>query len=166
VGHASERHADHFDVQTSADDRAWQTLSQVLAAGNSTAPRQYSYLDHGVARYGAAMVYYRLCQVDTDGLSQFLPVRTLLVDAPAWALAAYPNPYAQDLSACLTSVETGPITLTLLDAAGHTVLRQQMAAEQGNQVIALPAAAAVPTVPYVLRVQQNGHIGTVRVVRR
>ena len=128
---ASERHADHFDVQASADGRAWQTLSPVQTAGNSTAPRQYSYLDHGVARYGVAIVYYRLCQVDADGLSQFLPVRTLLVDAPAWTLTAYPNPYAQDLSAYLTSVETGPITLTLLDAAGHTVLRQQVAAEQG-----------------------------------
>ena len=46
------------------------------------------------------------------------------------------------------------------------MLRQQVAAEQGSQVIALPAAAAVPTGTYMLRVQQNGHVGTMRVVRR
>lgn len=164
-GTASELHADHFEVQTSADGRTWQTLGRVQAAGTSTAAHQYN-LDHGVARYGAATVYYHLRQVDTDGTGQFSPVRSLASEAPAWALFTYPNPYAQDLSAQLTSAETGPITLTLFDAAGHTVLQQQVAAVLGSQVIALPGAAAMPAGAYVLRVQQNGHTGTVRVVRR
>ncbi len=162
---ASELHADRFDVQASADGKAWQTLGYVQAAGNSSTARNYTYVDHGVARYGAAAVYYRLRQVDLNATSRFSPVCSLLADAPAWALTAYPNPFAQDLGAQLTSDEAGPIALTLLDAAGRTVLRQQAAGQPGTQVIAL-AGAALPAGAYVLRVQQNGHTGTVRVVHR
>ena len=162
---ASERNARLFDVQTSPDGKVWQTLGTVQAAGTSTVTRNYNYQDRNIARYGAATVYYRLRQVDQDGTSQFSPVRALPVDAVAWTLTAYPNPYAQDLSAQLTSSEAGDISLTLVDAAGHVVLRQRAPAQPGTQVIAL-AASGLPAGAYVLWVQQNGHTGTVRVVRR
>ena len=47
----------------------------------------------------------------------------------------------------------------------HALLRHQVAGVPDTQVIALDAAP-LPAGIYLLRVQQNGHAGTVRVVRR
>lgn len=151
---ASELNAAYFEVQVS---RTWQALGQLPAVGTSRTAHDYTFTDKNLARYGTPLVYYRLRQVDQDDTSYFSPVRTLAPAAPAWELTAYLNPYAQDLSAQLTSSEPGPITLTLLDTASHTVLRQQTAGVPGTQLLALPTEAAVPSGAYVLRVQQNPH---------
>lgn len=162
---ASERNAAFFEVQVSTTGERWQTLGQISATGSTSTPHSYAFTDQNYSRYGAATVYYRLRQVDRDGTGQFSPVRSLLADAAAWTLTAYPNPYAQDLSAQITGGESGPVSLVLLDAAGHAVLRQRVAEVSGTQVIALDAAT-LPAGTYLLRVQQNGHAGTVRVIRR
>ena len=161
---ASEQSSAYFDVQASPDGQAWQTLCSLPAAGHSLTAHRYSYVDKTITRYGSPLVYYRLRQVDLDGTATFSPVATLTPDAPAWAVTAYPNPYAQDLSTQFTSSEPGPVTLTLLDGAGRVVLRQQVAGTPGTQVIVLDQAKNLAPGAYVLLVRQNKHAATVRVV--
>ncbi|WP_157887150.1 hypothetical protein [Hymenobacter sp. PAMC 26628] len=92
------------------------------------------------------------------------PLRTFASDAPTWALTAYPIPWAEDLSAQPSS-ESSPLVLTLLGAAGHTVPQQSTTRKPVIQLIGLPAAVSLPPAPMV-RVQQNGRIRTMRVVRQ
>lgn len=161
---ASEKNSAYFEVQASADGRQWQPIGRREAAGSSTAARSYSLLDQGIARYGAPLVYYRLRQVDADGTASFSPLRTLAPPAAAWAVTAYPNPFAQELSAEIKSPESSPLTLELYDAAGRRVLHRQVAGSAGQQLVDL-RAAALPTGSYVLHVRQGRHVGTVRLTK-
>jgi hypothetical protein len=163
---ASEKNSAYFDVQASADGRAWQTLDRITATGNSTTQQSYQYLDRTIARYGVPVVYYRLRQVDLDGTAQFSPLVTLSPDALAWQVTAYPNPYETDLTAQLLTSEAGPVTLTVLDAAGRVVLRREQSVTPGRQVIILDEARSLAMGTYMLQVRQNGHTGTVRIVRK
>ena len=161
---ASEKNAAYFEVQASADGHQFQPIGRVAAAGTSSATRSYALVDKNIARYGAPLVYYRLHQVDADGTASFSPVRTLAPDAAAWAVTAYPNPFAQDLSAQIMSTESSPVTLSLYDALGRRVLHRQVAGNAGQQLVDL-RSAALPTGAYVLHVQQGSHTGTVRLTK-
>lgn len=162
---ASELHSDYFEVQVSLPSQSWQTLGQVQAAGTSGAALSYFFVDKNIARYDASLLYYRLRQVDLDGMSRYSPLQTLSPDDLTWGVTAYPNPYVQGFSAQLTSEEVGPVKLTLLDAAGRIVLQREMAGGLGAQVFRLDEARHIPSGTYVLVVQQNAHAATIRVVR-
>ena len=163
---ASELNSAYFELQASPNGTTWQRLTKVAAAGTSTVAHDYSYLDKGLARYGAPVVYYRLHQVDLDGKEYYSPIVTLSPDAAEWNITAYPNPYEIDLTAQLTTSEAGPVTLTMLDATGRTIMRREISCVPGTQVIALDDAHTVATGTYTLLVRQNAHTGTLRVVRR
>ena len=162
---ASEVNSAYFEVQASADGSKWQVLGQVKAAGTSTTPRDYSLLDKVLARYGAPLVYYRLNQVDQNGTSAFSPVRTLAPDALAWGISAYPNPFATELAATLTTAEAGPATVRLYDVMGRLVFSQQLTATVGSQMLDLRPATSLATGEYVLRVQQGTHTSTLRITK-
>ena len=157
---ASERNSAYFELQASRDGNGgWQVLTTVVAAGNSGQSHSYAFVDQNLARYGASLIYYRLRQVDLDGTAVYSPVRTLAPDA-LWSLSAYPNPFSTTLTATLTTPEAGPATLVLYDLMGRVVLRQQVAATAGSQLIDLQPIADIATGQYVLRVQQGSHSGS------
>jgi hypothetical protein len=162
---ASERNSAYFEVQASTDGRTWKALAPLEAAGTSTSPRVYSYLDRTLARHGSPLVYYRLRQVDRDATVQYSPVVSLISDALPWSLTAYPNPFQATLKAELFSSETGPVTVVLLDALGRVVLRRQVAGVSGRQLLDLDEAGALPSGSYTLHVGQNSHVATVQLVR-
>ncbi|MGI4873913.1 MAG: T9SS type A sorting domain-containing protein [Janthinobacterium lividum] len=162
---ASEANSAYFEVQASPDGSTWQVLGQVAAAGSSSTVRTYSFLDQAIARYGVPLVYYRLRQVDQDGTSAFSPVRTLAPDALAWAISAYPNPSAGELSVQLTTGETGPVKVSVYDVRGTVLLQSELAGSLGTQLLELPGASALAAGTYLLRVQQGAHTSTVRFSR-
>ena len=68
---ASEKNSQAFEVERSTDGRSFARLGTVAAAGAAAAPRGYELLDAKLPA-GAALLYYRLKQVDTDGTLQLL----------------------------------------------------------------------------------------------
>jgi hypothetical protein len=163
---ASELHSASFLVQASTDGQTWQTLGQVAATGNSSSVHGYQFLDRTLSRYGVPLLYYRLCQLDLNATATYSPVVTLRPEVAAWAVTAYPNPYETDLTAQLTSSESGTITVSLLDATGRLVLRRQLTATPGNQLILLDEAHNFPTGTYTLLVRQNAHLASLRIIRK
>lgn len=83
---------------------------------------------------------------------------------PSWSAAAYPNPFAIDLSAQLTTPEAGPVSLTLYDATGRPVLHRVLLALAGSQRLPLSLQQTLPSGVYLLLVRQGNHAGTVRLV--
>ncbi|GAC1597536.1 MAG: hypothetical protein NVS3B25_22670 [Hymenobacter sp.] len=92
---ATEHNSSHFVVERSAGpDAAFRAVGQVAAAGTSTSPRAYSLRDAEAVHQDAAVLYYRLRQVDTDGRQAFSPVVAVAVSKASAApqLDVYPNP--------------------------------------------------------------------------
>ncbi|MBO2012486.1 T9SS type A sorting domain-containing protein [Hymenobacter negativus] len=163
---ASEKNNDRFEIESSPDGRTYHRIATVAGQGSSAQRHDYSLPDSNLARYAAAIIYYRLRQVDRDGTFAYSPVRTIQVPAErGLSVQAYPQPFATDLSLLIRTDEAGPVTIMLHDAVGRALLTRRAALLPGSSTVSLPEAAALPSGVYVLRITQNNHRRTVKVVR-
>ena len=121
---ASEKNNAGFEVQRSANGEAFAKLAWVPGAGTSQMARSYSYRD---AAPLAAVSYYRLKQVDTDGVTSYSPVQTITRTAPT-ALTAYPNPTADQATIAWPATESVATRWLLTNALGQTIGAETLAA--------------------------------------
>lgn len=146
---AQEQNNERFEVEASTDGHTFRRLGAVAGAGNSTSPSTYAFTDARLAAHGAALVYYRLRQVDRDGLFDYSPVRTVAVALGPGGLAVYPNPART--AATVTGATPGA-PVALYDALGRLVLTTT-ADDGGTTPLALPTGR--PAGLYVVRT--GGH---------
>lgn len=87
---SQEINSARFDVESSNDAVAFSKIGSVNAAGNSSVPVSYSFIDNNPVK---GMNYYRLKQVDADGRFIYTPARLVTFDVlnPA-TVKYYPNP--------------------------------------------------------------------------
>ena len=164
---ASEKNSAYFEAEVSPDGAAFRPVGRVAGQGNTAQRHDYTLLDPALTSYGAALVYYRLRQVDRDGTAAYSPVRTVAVPAAAagWEAALWPTPAGtgQPVTLQVRSADPAPLTLRLFDATGR-VLAQRTAAPA--PALALPEAADLPAGLYLLQVTQAGRQRTLRLVRQ
>lgn len=127
---AQEQHTGHFTVQRSIDGTDWDSIGEIKAAGNSTAPTTYTYTD--AEQQGKAL--YRLAETDLDGRENFSPIATadcrLTTNIKAW-----PNPVKDNLTLEITATETKQAAITIYDSKGALLTSQQQTLSAGiNQV--------------------------------
>ena len=127
---ATELSSARFEVERSFDARAFERVGEV-AAGVSSVPRAYAYLDAALPA-GATVLYYRLRQVDQYGTATYSPVRTVAVAASRPLL--YPNPTVG--TATLAGAPAGT-TVRVYNALGDLVLTARTNAA-GIATLALP----------------------------
>ena len=65
---------DYFEVQRSENGTNWYVVGKVAGAGNSTSVNSYEFIDRNAT---AAVLYYRVRQVDLDGRSSITVVRMI-----------------------------------------------------------------------------------------
>ncbi|RZK58640.1 MAG: T9SS type A sorting domain-containing protein, partial [Hymenobacter sp.] len=93
---ASELGSDHFEVERSLNGTTFGRVASVPAQGNTTQAHRYTALDRSAP---AALLYYRLRQVDRDGTVAYSPTVTVAAGAGATAeFALAPNPAHASLS--------------------------------------------------------------------
>ncbi len=128
---AAELNTLRFDVERSANGLAFETLGSVEAAGWSSAPRTYGYVDAGVPPGG---FYYRLKVVDIDGSVEHS--RTIWLSAEAGAPAqAYaqlmPNPTTAETELRFWLPSEGRYTVSVRDAVGRLVFAREGQGTEG-----------------------------------
>ncbi len=151
---ATERGSARFDIQRSSDAVSWHVLGSVPGAGNSQERQDYTWMDQEPLQ-GAN--YYRLRQVDIDGATTELPVRS------AWwsevrTPVAFPNP--TDGRFALTVDPDVPASVEVLDPLGRIVRSVQ---EQGVPHVVLDLGG-LPDGTYLVRCTQGGRVGVARVL--
>lgn len=155
---ASEQNSKSFRVERSSNSNSgWQLVSEVAAAGTSTAPRHYSTMDRQPA---AGINYYRLQSIDLDGTYTYSQVRVVdFGGETSPAGAAFPNPVASQL----TVTGAGPGSqLTLTDIAGRTHIAQLA----GVLGVDLVQTNALPAGTYLLHLTSaQGQRSTLKVIR-
>jgi Leucine-rich repeat (LRR) protein len=142
----TEINSAYFNIQRSVDGVSFSNIGKVAAAGNSNTIKNYSYTD-GLAGLNPvpSILYYRLQQADKDGAVTYSKIIMLKADdilSPA--LKLYPNPVHGLMILELKTV-TGPVDITLTDAAGKIVQLQHATAVAGQAltVDTQPLAAGV-----------------------
>ncbi|MCO5230462.1 MAG: tandem-95 repeat protein [Chitinophagales bacterium] len=116
---ASELNNDYFEVQRSVDAINWEVLSQVIGHGTTNNRHEYNYVD-GSALSGT--VYYRLRQVDYDGVSELHKV--VSVQAPSCGsnrVVLYPNPTHHVLNVKIDYPRYQDLNIKIYDSKGGLV---------------------------------------------
>lgn len=98
-GTETETQTGHFEVQRSFDAIRFNQIGTVEAAGNSTDPQFYQFIDKELDRMqGDDVVYYRLREVDQLGEDTFTEIRALTKKRSEAKLRAYPSPFENEIS--------------------------------------------------------------------
>jgi len=93
---ASEKNSAYFVIERSLDGRTFAGLTRTAAHGTTSLSHYYASLD---ASAPAALLYYRLRQVDFDGTVAFSPVVTVAAaDGATAEFALAPNPAHERVS--------------------------------------------------------------------
>ncbi len=142
---ATEKNSARFEVQRSLDGREFATIATVAGQGSSAQPTAYATSDQAAP---AALLYYRLRQVDLDGTSALSPVVTVAATGAGAAAVAkvqlYPNPAHSRIS----FIAATATPYRVLNQLGQPLLRGT--AEAGTASINVEA---LPTGLYVLELQ-------------
>ena len=152
-GTAQEKDNAGFEVQVSRDGREFRTLTTIKpVSANSSAPRHYSYYD---ATSGSGTVYYRLRQVDTDGVYVYTPGRTVNFEGASLessTSSVFPNPFndGEQLMLTLESEVAGAATVSITDALGREVARNTVELPRGGATLPLPSLNGKPAGMYLV----------------
>ena len=118
---ASETNNSHFEIERSYDGRTFETVGNVTGNGTTSQLIDYNYTDETIAK-SQNTAYYRLKQVDYDGAYEYSDVRVVRFDgnAEVFEIAAYPNPFNNEVTIRVNAKE--PYTIQVTDINGVVVL--------------------------------------------
>ena len=170
-GTAQEKNNAGFEVQVSTDGREFRTLTTVKpASANSSAPSYYTYTD---ASASTGIRYYRLRQVDTDGVYTYTPVRVVNFGASdvvkVGTSSAFPNPLhnGEQLLVNVQSGTAGSALVRVTDALGREVTRQAAEVLAGSSTLQLPSLDSNPAGMYLVRLTlPNGTSQTIKIQKQ
>jgi len=159
---ASEFNSAYFEIQKSLDGITWNTIGNQTAAGNSTELLSYSFED---ASKSANTYYYRLNQVDNDGLQKFYgPISPLCESIIHLNGKTIPNPSNNEFWLQISSAEQQKFTYVLQDVNGSKIM--------GNSADLLPGSNLFPireTIPsgmyFILLQTENGQQQVIKHIR-
>lgn len=140
---ATEKDADYYGIERSADLSTWQQIAKLSAAGNSVRALHYSAMDMAPL---PGTSYYRLKMVDTDGSIAYSPIEAVAQQA---TLRVYPNPSQGNFQ--VEGLPAGA-QIEVLDMLGR-VLYQSFTTDEGSMPVQLPHAL---TGLHLLRITHQG----------
>ncbi len=126
---AKEVNSAYFGVERSLDGgQTFAWLGNVTAAGNTTAPRNYSFTDINVASVTDQIVYYRLKMVDLDATYKYTDKveLTLAEEQDNIFFNAYPNPTRDMLFVDYHLSEETLVEIRLVNVLGQILYSESM----------------------------------------
>lgn len=159
----SEYNSNFFEIQSSNNNKQWTIIDSVQAAGISNTLLKYSYIDS--LNSG---IYYRLRQVDFDGIYQFYGPIALNNNQSKLHVNAYPNVVSEGTRIYLevSGVETNQEVKAYLMAINGSYVNETTLSVniEGNYI----ASYIIPKVPskgiYILRFIANRSTYEVKVL--
>jgi hypothetical protein len=160
---ASERNAQSFIVERSADgEKGFIAIATLKAAGTTATAQNYQFLDENPL----PVSYYRLRQVDLDGKSDMSKIISLQSKDKRLTLdKAFPSPVSSELTVQYSAERNGNLTLQVVDIFGRLILTKDVNATEGGNVAKLNLEN-VATGAYVLMLTDGQKTVQTRVVKQ
>jgi hypothetical protein len=164
---ATETNNKGFEIERSVNGRTFEKVNFVKGAGNSNKAMSYSLTDANAFTVSQSNVlYYRLKQVDLDGKYTYSNiVRVDKTTKEANALSVFPNPYSNDYSISFTAINEGSATVEIMDLQGKVVATKNAAVVNGANTISMTEASTVRAGIYFVRINVNGEMQTLKLVK-
>ena len=111
----SEHNSDYFNVQKLNEQQVWETIGVVDAKGESSQKTHYATID---PKPYLGVNYYRLMQVDNDGVFEFSETRSVALNASP-TLLLFPNPAGNFVQ--LIQEDIAEKEIVLIDETGRSI---------------------------------------------
>lgn len=135
----NEINTDHFDIQSSSDGIHFTQVYSVKAAGNSSDPRQYSWIDENVA---TGKTYYRIAIVDKNGGTSYSTVVVVSLAASSnTSISIYPNPTTEKIY-IRQNAASGHLTYQVRNIAGVLVMQKTFSSGSRQNAIDVTALSS------------------------
>ena len=132
---ASEHDFEGYDIERSADGKAFNRLASVASKGTENNLANYTYEDHTATK--GTVWYYRLKLKDKSGNFNYSPVRSAKLEADWQAPLLVPNPTDGDLLVLFKSPIEGAATLRVMDSLGRKHSLHQLTITEGKNTLLL-----------------------------
>jgi len=153
---ATETNVSHFEVERSVDGKDYEMLGAVEAAGNSTEPRDYSFLDRDLPAGG---LYYRLRIVDQDNTYAYSDI-VYLSTSSGVAINHYinivPNPFTDKFEVQFYQARSGLYQVVITDIAGRPVVDVKGQGSKGLIAVPLDLSAEAAGSYLVQVIREDG----------
>ena len=159
---ASEFNSAYFEIQKSVDGSIWNTIGSEVAAGNSTELLNYTFED---ASKTGNTSYYRLNQVDNDGIQKFYgPISPLCESIIHLNGKTIPNPSNNEFWLQISSAEQQKFSYILQDVNGTKIMENKAELLPGSNLF--PIRETIPSGMYFIVVQtENGQQQVIKHIR-
>lgn len=164
-----EQNTSHVEIyRKDMKGGVFNKIGVVLAAGNSSTPKTYSYVDKDVQSQ-EELYEYQLRFVDIDQKWSLSEIRSLKMDCggPSAEVLVFPNPAKSQVNVVYLAEEEGQILeLDVVDLAGRKIAGKGVELKAGNNVINLDISS-IATGQYFLRysVAETGTKGSVKFLK-
>jgi hypothetical protein len=162
----SEQNSNYFDIEKSVDGISWEVVGNVQAQGNSNSTHDYLWTDYSPYRGGVS--YYRLRQVDFDGVYEiFGPVSSRCFGNKHNVLDVYPNPTDGNITMSYSwfNGEVGA-ALKLTDATGRLVQVQTVSLINGMNYYGFDLSSHAKGMYFITIEMEGEGINFARVVKQ
>ncbi len=127
---ANEKNNSYFSIERSLDATNYESIGKVNGAGNSNTPKSYQYADFNPAK---GISYYRIKQVDFNGLETYSQIRTIRFDQLIGWISYYPNPVSNTLTFNLSQTNALDIDINIVNSLGQSVWKNNLKPQLSNE---------------------------------
>ena len=161
---AIEQNTLDFDIQRGADGTTYTSVGQVAAAGNSTQPLNYQFTD-ALPVSTASAWFYRLMMTDKDGRFTYSPVLRIGAVVPSvLSISTYPNPFSNQLTLSIESVQPDNALISVTDMSGRILVTERLPLQKGGNLLPLSLGLLAKGI-YSLSVSTAGVKRTIGIVK-
>ena len=127
-----EFHNDYFNVERSTSGLEFTRISKIEGAKtDKPVDRSYEYDDEEAIKENKEVIYYRVQQVDFDGISTYSSVVALFKNDKSfqWNIYSFPNPVSDEFELNIVGLKTEEKEIQLVDVNGKVIMSQQAASK-------------------------------------
>lgn len=122
-----------FEVQRGLNGIDFVTLQTIGVDSTAGARATYSFRDVNTGSMGsAAMLYYRIKQIDKDGRFVYTEVRSFSLNSKSLGIRLYPNPALENIQLSLDLHAATTVNINIVDANGKLVKQLDFSGVPGS----------------------------------
>ncbi|MET0465387.1 MAG: T9SS type A sorting domain-containing protein [Chitinophagaceae bacterium] len=165
---SSEINTEKYEIQRSLDASSFTRVGIVNAVGNATSVTRYDFTDQNAASLPSKKLYYRLKQIDNNGVFEYSKVIEIDLDVQEPHITVFPNPFNKVLTVMINNVTLAKpgdhLQLSSID--GKVVYKKGLGTWQNNVAIPLTDLPALKNGVYVMTIILDGKVSSVKLIRQ
>jgi hypothetical protein len=145
---SEEMNNNYYAVEKSTDARNWKQVAVVMGAGTSALVNKYSFTDKNI---DDAVVYYRIRQVDMNGVTFYSAIRSLRINGISQVTNIYSSSN-KTVTIDFNSDVKDNVSIQLINMSGQVIVRKDF--NQASYRLIVDAMSASSGV-YAVRVSDS-----------